>query len=733
MALAVGGVTSSRKPFGLMTIDARDFGVQADGNDCSAGLQAAVDAAIALAQGHDTINRRVIVHVPSARTNYVLQHPVYLDSDLVGIEGEGQGQTCFAVGQSPQRPGFVLGLPRGSGALRFGLPSGLYGALDSSHRFDLFGKLDNTGASLPNSRWGIRTKLDSLVQVQCGGLITSWPSLRKFTIELCIDSGVGGQAFPGDTQIIGRGNGYAPAPWILTSQGSNQLAFAFRTSDQSGPGNPRRGFGFQLNGVGPFRISLQIDMDLGVAQVYVNGVQVSAINATWPPGLSLFQDDWRPFFMGHSGDSETGGNGFNADIHFYGFLVASGLRYKDLGVGQPQKCVDSVPFLGGSPPNDGFRYAGFARFDTVSGDTLVRFSASESPSSLDRMVTFNEGPGPFDRLLVGYFVNQGAWATGGGGIACNSLKSLTVSGQGFSQLILIGGVLSTSIQDVRAVSGWHGIGSINLGANYPIDLQNCSLSGNDAAYYGYWQIVKAQNIHFEAYNNTIMRLVGCDLSLRDFFAASSSSADTFFKFHSSAYGGGYSLCDGWINTEGERLTGAAIHLEMHPYAQTYLSLKNLQIGSTGNAPAIRIRDTASYSANSGLGYGWMSVDNLTVWSTGDLLDIDGSRCFGEVKGIPSFAGTRLVHQKTFGSDCNIVVFESGFVAPPRTLSWYPGAHLLKNERPVDGQFIEWRCVGEGVYGTSQPPVFVGTNPAQFAQNGLAGYVLNHMYITIGLN
>ena len=229
-----------------------------------------------------------------------------------------------------------------------------------------------------------------------------------------------------------------------------------------------------------------------------------------------------------------------------------------------------------------------------------------------------------------------------------------------------------------------------------------------------------------------MRLVGCDLSLRDFFATSSSSASTFFKFHSSAYGGGYALTDGWINTEGDTLSDSAIHLEMHPYAQTYLSLKNLQIGSTGNAPAIRIRDTASYAPNSGLNYGWLSTDNVTVWSTGNLIDIDGSRCFGEVKGIPNFLGTRLVHQKTFGPDCNITVSESGFVAPPRTLSWYPGAHLLKNERPADGQFIEWRCVSEGIYGTSIPPVFVGTNPALSKQNSIAAYVLNHMYINIGL-
>ncbi len=732
MAFAVGGTTSSRSPWGSHTIDARDYGVQADGNDCSAALQAAVDAAMLSIQVRDGTTRRAMVHVPSAQASYVLNNPVYIDSDNVGIQGEGRGVTCFATGQFPQKPGFVLGLPRGSGAIRNGVPNIRYGALDASYRLDLFGKLDTTAVSAPNIRWGIRTKHDSIVQVQCGALLLGWQSLRKFTIELCLDSGNGGQPMTPSVQIMGRGDSFAPAPWLLSCGSDGSLAFSFRTSDQVGPGNPRRGFVFPLTGVGPYRISVQIDMDLGQSQAYVNGVQVGITNGTWPPGLSLFYDDWKPFILGYSEDGERFG-GVGSDISFLGFLLANGLRYKNNGIGKVQRCVDSIPILGGLAPNDGFRFYGMARYDIVSGDTLVRLSTLESPSSLDRMVTFNEGPGLFDRLLSGYFINQGAWLGGGGGISNNTLRGFTIGGKGHAVPILVGGVLGAQIQDIRAFGGWNGIGSINLGANYTVDVQDCFLSGTDAAYYGFWQILKAQNLFFESYGNTIMRLVGSNLSLRDFFATSSSSADTFFKFHKSGYGGGYSLTDGWINTEGETLTDSAIHFELHPFAQSYLNLKNIQLGTIGTAPVIRIRDTGNYNPPSGLGYGWLASDNLTVISSGPYIDIDGSRCFGEVKGAPNFSGVRLVHEGTFGTDCNIVIQESGYTGPPRTSSWYPGAHSLENRRPADGQYIEWRCIKAGVFGTPIPPTFVGTSPSQLSPDCLASYVLNHMYISVELN
>ena len=732
MAFAVGGSSSSHRAFGSLTIDARDFGVQADGNDCSVALQAAVDAAIASVQVRDGYSRTAIVRVPSASTNYILNNSVYLDSDQIGIEGEGRGVTCFSAGQFPQRPAFVLGLPRGSGCVRFGNQNTRYGALDPSYRVDLFGKLDGTVVGGANQRWGIRTKLDSVVQVQIGALLFAWKTQRQFTIEMCVDTGNGGQAMTPNLQIMGRGDIFRPAPWVITTGADGGIKFTFRTADQTGPGAPRRDLSFPLSGVGPFRISLQIDMDLGQAQAYVNGIQVAVSNSTWPAGLSLIADDWRPFFLGYSADGERGG-GFHTDITFYGFLIAKGLRYKNNGAGQPQRCVDSTLVIGGQVPNDAFRYYGLSRYDTISGDSLVRFSTIESPSSLDRMVTFNEGPGLSERMYSGYLINEGAWLSGLGGMSSISLKGLTIGGKGHAQLIVVGGVLAAQIRDVRSFDGWHGIGSVNLGANYTVDVRDCLLSGTDAAYYGYWQVLNAQNLFFESYGNTIMRMVGSNLSLRDYFAGASGTADTFFRFHASSYGGGYALSDGYVNMEGDTLTGSSIHLDLEPYSQNYLSLKNTHFGTTGTAPAIRIRDVDPYSPESGRANAWLSCDNITLISSGPLLDIDGPRCFGDMKGIPNFVGTRLTHQKTFGSDCNIIIHESGFVGPPRSFAWYPGAHLLRNERPADGQFLEWRCVKEGTFGSLYPPEFVGTNPVQRSVSGLAGYAFTHLYITAVIN
>jgi hypothetical protein len=53
--------------------------------------------------------------------------------------------------------------------------------------------------------------------------------------------------------------------------------------------------------------------------------------------------------------------------------------------------------------------------------------------------------------------------------------------------------------------------------------------------------------------------------------------------------------------------------------------------------------------------------------------------------------------------------------------------------PVDGQFVEWRCVTTGTYGTPTPPTWAGLNPISASRNPLAAYVLNHAYMTVILS
>ena len=89
---------------------------------------------------------------------------------------------------------------------------------------------------------------------------------------------------------------------------------------------------------------------------------------------------------------------------------------------------------------------------------------------------------------------------------------------------------------------------------------------------------------------------------------------------------------------------------------------------------------------------WLSADNVQSFAGNYLaaFDVDGPLWYGEVKGL-ALSGTLLVHQQRWGTNTNIVIHSLKFVAPPRTASWYDGAHILEVRSPADGQYAEWRC------------------------------------------
>jgi hypothetical protein len=201
------------------------------------------------------------------------------------------------------------------------------------------------------------------------------------------------------------------------------------------------------------------------------------------------------------------------------------------------------------------------------------------------------------------------------------------------------------------------------------------------------------------------------------------------------YGGNFSVSNLTVDFEGPTLSLAAIYCETIEYCPvTSLRLTDIFLGTVGKtASVIMLRDGNS-SLNPAFIPCWLAVDNVTAWDTSfvALVDVDGPLWHGEVKG-GDLRATRFIHRGTWGSTSNVVVRETGFIAPPRTLYWYKGAHVLEVRSPAEGQFAEWRCTATGMYGTPTPPSWAGLNPVTSASNFLACYVLNHSYMTATLS
>ena len=99
----------------------------------------------------------------------------------------------------------------------------------------------------------------------------------------------------------------------------------------------------------------------------------------------------------------------------------------------------------------------------------------------------------------------------------------------------------------------------------------------------------------------------------------------------------------------------------------------------------------------------------------------------------ALGGPQFNHRQKWGTNTNILIRDTKYVAPPRTFLWYNGAHALEVRSPVDNQFSEWRCVATGTYGTPTPPQWVGLNPLCLTTNGMAAYIMEQTYITVSLN
>lgn len=610
--------------------------------------------------------------------------------------------------------------------------------VENVHRPDLFGKLDTSFVSAVGTKYGLRLNGDGTVFFQASPLslgrllpdnytLDNWGSTSKLTLEFCVEA-PNGKAFVGGGVVFSMEVYSNPMPMALTISGNpNAFDFWFKTADGV---NHSVQFGAGSSATGPMKMVVQLDLGARTIQAFANGVQVSVTPSdtffTGGSPTTLARNEYATLLFGNAySDTRpmtSTGSWASYDLRLYGFAISARLRYKNAGVGLAQQRID------GGVLNDAYRYGAGDFTDT----NLIGYLPMTDQPSTNRMVSakvLGNSNG------YGYFV-QNAMFSQLGGLLDNGLTDLHLVGPGFGSVVVIGNALDLTIERCTIENGTHAIGTLNLVANYVLQLHDCSLSASDAGYYGAWQISEVSNLRFQTCGRVPIRLWASDVTINGVFTTNFGSfyTESVVKMHAGLYGGSYRLENFTVDFEGDSLAVAPIYLEQHPNTAIVTSciVKNFYVGTIGNAVAYVQVKTGPFD---GTHYVQLDVDNFQCSGTtnGVILDIDGPAVTGEVKNV-FFAGQPPInHRQTYGTGCNVVIRETTRKAPPRSSAWYPGAHILEVRSPADGQFAEWRCLASGTYGTSTPPQWVGINPLFITTSSLASYVLSHAYINARLS
>jgi hypothetical protein len=710
---------------GEFRVDARDFGLRAErGFDNGPALQAAHDALAsrikAAATGPGTSGT---VFIPGNAQPYLIGTSVYVDHPWITFEGEGSSTYLLSgpIGDySP--PIFVLGLNR---------PKTLGGPFHQGFRSlrpDLFGVLDATAAPRRGQRWGFRSYRDAFIQSQgspfaCGGesklgfpFVDNWAETQTLTIECALEGFANGK-IPPSTTVLGIGDGYNLFPFILIVNEAGD--FSLTMQGQAERFGPAVGGGLtfpQAARGGVQRLTIQIDLANALVIAFMNGIQVYAGNLQnkLTPGLHFRENDYYPFYV--AGTSANGGFGHSStDFALYGMAMSRTLRYNDGGLDGRQVRRD------GKATTDAYRY-----FDDGSDRAALigYFAFDEDPAKHDCALRIVGGGGSTPAYLC--YSKQ---TTGGlGGQAIRDMR-LGVQRQ-YGAAILLGQVLDTQLSGLEIEGGYYNIANMNIGANYTISIDRCSLSTyGDSVFYGFGTIMRMRDCTIRNPGRAGVRVVGSNSTIDGLFIGGANrNSEVALAFQSGDNGGVHVVRNLLADLEGGGYLRAGILCERSANG-TVLRLEDVALQAVGGVPAIELDDmsTAEHWAPARL-----ILDNFGCFTddASALVQVDGPRWSSDVRSAAVGIIPNLVHTGRHGNGTRMKFREPLYTAPPRWGSWYAGAHALEVPAPADGQFTEWRCAATGTYGTSNPPRWKGLQPIQISPMSLSAYVVDHTSGTI---
>lgn len=714
-----------RYPHGRQFADIRDFGAKADGSDCTLAIQAAHDSLLDTnGQAGFQNGTQGVVYIPSGR--WTCLSPVWLDGDRIELHGEGPSSvlTTSNVGAPP----VILGLRRKTiwrgGTLFAKLPH----TFAPDHRVDLFGKLDQTAARAPGQRFGLRPlppsnttgRADHFLTFwagpPCFGAYDYWEGTQTLTIQFCIENPAGKQIGKGHLMGMGGKNDFGgPSPWILMTTDStytdSKYHFLFRTRDRSKDGKSQpRDFSFgDTTATGIQRVAIQVDFRNGNAQglcnlqAFINGVQVPVTRgfgtrlATASDSEPSFTPEDQIHFVPNESNTFTvfaaahtlsyplyGISAYN----LYGLRFNNALLYEDRGPGKAEQRIDHKPV------NDYLRY-----FDpaTDHASTICWLPLTDKPHEpgrvTDRLVLVNHGAPAHGYQSYGLFtLNEREYSTYdvvvGSKLSSVRLETALDSGAALA----LGNCFECWLSNCEFAGGWYGVGSMNTGG-YDYKLHNNTMSGRDAAFYGYAMMVESDTMTRVDAGRTFLRLSNCKAKFNNIKIGNMDSVfktDALIKIHGSgAYGSEYEFDT--IETDNENSSAPAtalIYAERHPTMETVLKVSNVVTGNLApGVPVIKLVDYYGGDRNIGPGYLWAKH---ILASDGFLVETDSPYWRGVITDSVDVLENEVI-RNTGPEGSSRVLMESRVEGLPKAGRFVQGGHRLIVWNPKPGQPAEYVC------------------------------------------
>jgi hypothetical protein len=417
--------------------------------------------------------------------------------------------------------------------------------------------------------------------------------------------------------------------------------------DGDKPGTARRLIWDGFDGArGVQRLSVQLDLAKGSARAWVNGVEAKVNTAGMGPidpagGTRFRANEYAPFNLwattydqGSWGNSEDLTARGNSTV--YGLRMGYAPRYDSAADGK-QVAVFHAPDDRPDAPTDAFRYGAG---DAAEKDTLVCYLDTTTPPTADypgRYVYMNTGDYYGRWRALGLFVySQLEIQTPA--VSNQSFSGFKISGGG--DAISLGCTLDTTFRDILAMGGWRGIGSIHpYWPSYVVHVQDCSLYGADAAYYGWDQIVRGRNLDcmWGGNGHTMLRFVGSDVVWSGLLSGGMSATDALIKCHAGGYASRYIFKDIVFDVEGgPGPNQATIWCERHPAGMTTLHVEDIfpgQFTGSGRGPMVRLVDRYG-EAHKGVGRFTL---RRPLAASGILVQADSMKWEGSIEDIPSGA------------------------------------------------------------------------------------------------
>lgn len=488
-----------------------------------AAIQAALDDA-----RNPALKERdgVVVKVPAGV--YPVDRPLVLPG-YTTLRGEGRDVSTIAMANGNADPVLIAGIDRKPGGV----------TLTPDHLFDLFGRLDATAADAPGKRWGIATLGNSHVAQGAGPFANGpWPTdgsapnyyggLTTLAIEWAVDQDAAPFRQGPQFGMMDRGR---PGPWCVYTAGIGGGCWVATYQLQQGGVERTVALLFPApTGGGVHRFAVEIDTRGRTARAYVDDLQVTlGAGIAWgadPTPISLAPARNVPFTMGSCGltannhGSDWIGGDNKWDRAYCGLRVSTAPVYRDLGPGQPITRIDAQPV------NDA------ARFFAYAAASLAWLPLDRSPEQVvaDRFIDIRAARGPTRTSALFLSTENGSnWAS----LAGNSIRDLSIlgiNGCPWGAAVNLGFALDFDAAGCRLRGGAHGLGTWNWGANYPIRVRDCEVSGTDSALRLYYAVAAVDRCKFPSGGRNTVDAWGSPLALTDCFFAGMGRPECVGRF-----------------------------------------------------------------------------------------------------------------------------------------------------------------------------------------------------------